>query len=103
MVLLKQIHHGVKVGHVLTNQEREMTSMDLLVVDNVVTNLVPSPLSINLIGQGVLNTFEHGDRDSADVGKRDQVSLPLLVPLKEVIVVVGVDLEAILPQVLRIV
>ena len=103
MVLLEQIHHGVEVGHVLANHESEMTSMDLLVMDNIVANLVPGPLGIGGVGQDVLDTCEDSDGDSVDVLERDQVCRPLLVGVDQICVVVREDLESILLQVLRVV
>ena len=50
-----------------------------------------------------LNTGEHGDRHSADVLQRDQISLLLLTVLEDVCVVVSENLETVLAQVLSIV
>ena len=101
MVLLNQVHHGVEVAHVFADHEGEMASVDLLIVDNVVADLVASPLSVSRVRQDVLDASEHGDRHSADVLQRDQVSLPLAA--NNVIVVVCVDLEPVLFQVLGVV
>ena len=94
MVLLNQVHHGVEVAHVFADHEGEMTSVDLLVVDNVVTDLVAGPLSISGVRQDVLNASEHGDGHSADILKWDQVGLPLAA--NDVIVVVSIHLESVL-------
>ena len=48
MVLLDEAHDGVsEVSHVLAHHEGKVTSLDLLVVDNVVTNLITSPLGVS--------------------------------------------------------
>ena len=101
MVLLNQVHHGVEVAHVFADHEGEMTSMDLLVVDNVVADLVAGPLSVSRVSQDVLDASEHCDGHSADVLQRDQVGLPLAA--NNIIVVVRVDLEPVLLQVLGVV
>ena len=101
MVLLKQVHHSVEVAHVFADHEGEVTGVDLLVVDNVVTDLVAGPLSISGVRQDVLNASEHGDGHSADILKWDQVGLPLAA--NDVIVVVSVHLETVLFQVLGVV
>lgn len=103
MVLLQQVHHSVEVAHILADHECEVTGMDLLVIDNIVTDLVPSPLRISEISENVLDSCEHSHRHSTDVLKRDQVSLLLLTVLEDVRVVVGPDLEAVFSQVLCIV
>ena len=103
MVLLEKIHHGIEVAHVFANHESEVTGMDLLVMHDVVTDLVTSPLSVSGVGKDVLNTGEHGDRHSADVLQWDQISVLLLIVLEDVCVVVSENLETVLAQVLSIV
>ena len=101
MVLLNQVHHGVEVAHVFAYHEGEVTSVDLLVVDNVVTDLVAGPLSVSRVRQNIFDASENGDGHSADILQRDQVGLPLAA--NNVIVVVRVDLESVLFKVLVVV
>ena len=80
-----------------------MTGVDFLVMDDIVANLVTSPSGVGEVSQGVDVSSEHGHGHLGDVRERENVGSPLLVPVKEVQVVVGVDLETVLPQVLSVV
>ena len=101
MILLEQVHDRVKVAHVFTHHESEVTGVDLLIMDDVVADLVSGPLGIRSVSQDVLDTGEHGNWHGVDVLERNEVCLAL--PSNDVIEVVRPDLEAILFQVLRVV
>ena len=52
VILLKQVHDGrCEVGHILANHEGQVTSMHLLVIDNVITNLITSPFGVSDVGR----------------------------------------------------
>ena len=101
MVLLEQVHHSIEVAHVLADHKRKVTGMDLLVMDNIIADLVASPLSIRGIRQNILDAGEDSDRHRVDVLERDQVSLTLASD--DIRVVVSKHLEAVLFQVLSVV
>ena len=101
MVLLEQVHHSVEVAHVLADHKGQVTGMDLLVMDNIVADLVASPLSIRGVRQNVLDSREDSHGDRVDVLERNQVSLALAAD--DIRIVVSEDLEAVLLQVLSVV
>jgi len=104
MVSLEQVHDTLsEVGHVFTNHESEVTGIDLFVVDNTITDGVTCPARVSKVSKRVYIASEHGDGDTGNVLKRDQISCPLLVSFEEVRVVVCIYLEAILAYVLSIV
>lgn len=101
MVLLEQVHDSVEVAHVFADHKGKVTGMDLLVVDNIVADLVASPLGIRGIRQNILDAREDSHGHSVDVLERDQVSLALAA--NDIRVVVSEDLEAVLFQILSVV
>ena len=104
LVLLEQAHDSLsEVGHVLADHEGEMASQDFLVVNDVVTDLVASPLAVFQVSQNVGSAREHRNWDSLDVLERDQVRLPLLFAMDQVGVVVCPNLEAVFLDILSVV
>ena len=106
VVLVEEGHDGVsEVSHVLAHQEGQMTSFDLLVVNDVLFDLIASPACINKIGEDIVNTREHSNGDVCFCGilDRDEISGPVLMLIEEADVVVSVLLEASLLQVLGVV
>ena len=106
VMLVKEGHDGVsEVSHVFAHQEGQMTSFDLLVMNDVLFDLVASPARINKIGKDIVNTREHSNRDVCFCGilDRDEISGPVLMFIEEADIVVSVLLEASLLQVLGVV
>ena len=101
VVLLQKAHNSIEVAHIFANHKCKVTSMDLFVVNYVVSDLVASPLSVGCVGQDIFNSSKYSDGHSADILEWDQVSLPLTA--NEISVVVGKDLEAVFFQILSIV
>jgi len=101
LVIGEQAHDRVgEVTHILGNQESEMTGLDLLVVDDTLTNLVTGPLCIPRVTDRVILADKHGNRDR-DVFKRNKVGLTL--GLEPLVVGIRPDLESVLPHILRVV
>ena len=104
VVLRKKAHdtHG-EVGHIFADHKGKVAGVDLLVMDDVVANLVTSPSGVGKVSQGIDVSSVDSHGHPGNVWEWEKVGSPLLVPVKEVLVVVGVDLEAVLPQVLGVV
>jgi hypothetical protein len=63
IVLVKKTHHVLcVVGHVLADHERQVTTLDHLVVLYGVTDLVPGPVSIRWIRDSIVIPDEHSNR-----------------------------------------
>jgi len=104
VVLCEQAHDtNGEVCHIFANHEGEVAGVDFLVVDDVVANLVTSPSGVGEVGQDVDVAGIHGHGHIGDVLKSVESRGPLLVSVEQVLVVVGVDLEAVLLQVLGVV
>ena len=103
LVLLEQAHDRLgEVGHIFADHESEMAGKDFFVMNDVVADLVTSPLAVGQVSQNVSSAREHSNWD-LDVLKRDQVSLTLLFAMDQVGVVVCPDLEAVFLDVLCVV
>lgn len=103
LVLLEQAHDRLcEVGHIFADHESEMASEDFLVMNDVVADLVTSPLAVRQVSQNVSSAREHSNW-GLDVLKGDQVSLTLLFAMDQVGVVVCPDLEAVFLDVLSVV
>jgi hypothetical protein len=72
-------------------------------MDDIVADAVTSPPRVGEVGQDVCISGKHRHWDLCDVLEREKVGGPLLMPVKPVLVIIREDLEAILPQVLRVV
>jgi len=74
IVFFELINHSIHVGHVSSNEETGVASVELLVVNECVTSLldlVTSPLCIGGVSEAVLETSEHANWRTAivDVGE----------------------------------
>lgn len=100
MISLKQIHDTVReVGHVLADHESEVTSWDLLIVHDAVTDAISRPSRVGQVGQNVGSSSEHGHGDAADVFEGDQVGGAMR---EKTSVVIRPDLETVFFKVLSI-
>ena len=106
VMLVKEGHDRVsEVSHILAHQEGQMTSFDLLVMNDVLFDLIASPACINKIGEDIISTREHSNGDVCFCGilDRNEISGPVLMFVEEADVIVSVLLEASFLQVLGVV
>ena len=102
MVLLEKAHDASgEVGHVLADEEGQMTSLNLFVMDDVVADLIASPTGVSNISERVLRSCEHSDRHISDIGELKLCSLSL--SSEDVSVVISEHLESVFFQVLSVV
>jgi len=72
VVLIEKTHDITSVvGHVFTNHEGQVSTLNVLVVENRTSNLVLGPVGISGICDGVIVGDEHSDRDIFNVLKWD--------------------------------
>jgi hypothetical protein len=68
IVLVEQTHYVLRViGHVLADHERQVTALDHLVMNDGRTDLLPGPVCIGGVCNGVVIPDEHGNRDVLNV------------------------------------
>jgi hypothetical protein len=103
IVLVKQTHHVLcVVGHVLADHERQVATLDHLVVLYGVTDLVPGPVSIGWIRDSVIIPDEHGNGRLFNVRKGNQICVLLLKQVIKVVKVRRPYLEAVAFHVLSV-
>ena len=96
LILLEQVHHSLsEVAHILTNQERLMPGMNLLIVYNFTADLIACPSRIFQVSKRVFFAGEHGHW-YRDLVERELMSMSFLRTMGEVVIVVAKLLESIL-------
>lgn len=76
IVLVKKTHNILSVvGHIFADHEREVTTLDHLVVLHGRSNLVASPVRVGGIRESVVVRYKHGNRHLCDVLKRNKISV----------------------------
>jgi len=99
LILFKDVHHIVQPPHVLflACNEGEMTSVDFLVVNDLVTESSLDSFSIGHISKDVVFAYKHGDWHIpiSDVFEMNERCLTLFADVEPVGIVVSIDLKSV--------